>query len=140
MSDISIEQHLDELRRADPDHYQVVQRIRETVRAVAPDVSERVMYGGIMFAAPVPFCGVFAYAAHVSLEFGKGYELADPHGVLEGSREAAPPHQDRRRRGSRRETRARLHRRGARQGSSAVSRMSLSRRRSDDARRVGIPA
>ena len=85
MSDTSIAQHLDDLQRAAPDHYEVVQRIREMVRAVAPDASERVVYGGIMFAAPVPFCGVFAYTAHVSLEFGKGYELADPWGVLEGS-------------------------------------------------------
>ena len=52
----------------------MVQRIRETVRAVAPHVSERVMYGGIMFAAPVPFCGAFATRRNVSLEFGRGYE------------------------------------------------------------------
>jgi hypothetical protein len=28
---------------------------------------------------------VFAYSEHVSVEFGRGCDLADPHGVLEGS-------------------------------------------------------
>ncbi len=30
-------------------------------------------------------CGVFAYTEHVSIEFGRGCDLKDPHHVLEGS-------------------------------------------------------
>ncbi|MDD3610147.1 MAG: DUF1801 domain-containing protein [Halothiobacillaceae bacterium] len=49
-----------------------------------PQARAHVMYGGLLFAAPEDFCGVFAYAGHVSVEFGRGAELADPFGVLEG--------------------------------------------------------
>jgi len=31
------------------------------------------------------FCGVFAYTRHVSVEFGRGCDLADADGVLEGT-------------------------------------------------------
>jgi hypothetical protein len=85
VTDTSIDQHLEDLRRADPVHFGLVQRVREIVREEVPDVSESVMYGGIMFAAPIPFCGVFSYAKHVSIEFSRGCDLADAHGVLEGS-------------------------------------------------------
>jgi len=81
----SLGQHLDELRASDAGHYELVQRVRQQVRAVAPDVSETVIYGGIIFAAPIQFCGVFAYREHVSVEFSRGYELRDTHRVLEGS-------------------------------------------------------
>ena len=42
------------------------------------------MYGGFMFATAQPFCGVFAYAEHVSLEFSRGCDLQDEWRVLEG--------------------------------------------------------
>ena len=51
---------------------------------MAPKVAERVMYGGILFSAPEQFCGVFAYSAHITMEFGRGAELEDTHGMLEG--------------------------------------------------------
>lgn len=85
MSGQSVEEHLSALARANPEYHELVQQVRKIVRAVAPDVSESVMYGGIMFAAPVQLCGVFAYAQHVSLEFSRGFELQDEFGVLEGS-------------------------------------------------------
>ena len=37
-----------------------------------------------MFSAEKPFCGVFSYAKHVSLEFGEGASLPDKFCVLEG--------------------------------------------------------
>lgn len=52
--------------------------------SVDPSVTEEVKYGGLLFSAGPPFCGIFSYARHVSLEFGRGNELADPHKVLEG--------------------------------------------------------
>lgn len=79
-----VEQFLNDLQLADPERYEWVRLIRQAIYALAPDVSERVMYGGLMFSAPTPFCGVFAYSEHVSLEFVNGCELDDPHGVLEG--------------------------------------------------------
>jgi hypothetical protein len=85
VSDTSVQRHLSDLGRTNPEHRELVQRVREIVLTVAPDASERFMYGGLIFAAPVQFCGVFAYAGHVSLEFSRGFELQDQFGVLEGS-------------------------------------------------------
>jgi len=85
MSDGKVETLLHDLQLTHPDLHAIVQATRTQVRAVAPEATERVMYGGILFAAPEQFCGVFAYSAHVSMEFGQGAELKDPHHVLEGS-------------------------------------------------------
>ena len=47
-------------------------------------ITEEVKYGGILFSAEKPFCGIFSYAKHVSLEFGAGASLPDKFKVLEG--------------------------------------------------------
>lgn len=88
MAGSSVEQWLADLMLADPDRHALVQAAREVIAASVPGVSERVMYGGIMCFAPQAFCGVFAYTGHVSVEFGKGSELDDPLGVLEGQGKA----------------------------------------------------
>jgi len=54
-----------------------------------PSAGRRPMYGGIVFEKEpgvhkTMVCGHFTYKQHVSLEFGKGYLLEDPAGVLEG--------------------------------------------------------
>jgi len=54
------------------------------VLGLDPGVSEEVKYGGLLFSAGKPVCGVFAYAKHVSVEFGDGAMLPDEHKVLEG--------------------------------------------------------
>lgn len=63
---------------------EIVQRVRTVVEEAAGTVSEMVKYGGIVFSRVAPFCGVYAYQEHVSVEFGHGYTFKDPHGVLEG--------------------------------------------------------
>ncbi len=85
MSDSKLENLLNDIHFSNEATFSIVQEIRKVVRAIAPSVSERVMYGGVMFTDKMDFCGVFAYAEHVSLEFGRGCDLQDPHGVLEGS-------------------------------------------------------
>ncbi|PAT43035.1 hypothetical protein CK621_05735 [Vandammella animalimorsus] len=57
---------------------------RGLILQCADQVSDEVKYGGILFAAPVPFCGVFVYKQHVTVEFSHGALMADPHGLLEG--------------------------------------------------------
>lgn len=84
MSDSKVQRFLQDLQLTHPDLHAVVQAVRATVREVAPAASEKMMYGGILFSAPAQFCGVFAYSAHVTMEFGQGAELDDPHRVLEG--------------------------------------------------------
>lgn len=68
-----------------PAGFELVQLIRKEIYALLPDASERVMYGGLMFTAgEETFCGIFAYTAHVSVEFSRGALLGDPAQVLEG--------------------------------------------------------
>lgn len=84
MIDDRIQQLLADIRLLDEGRFQLVQSLRETVLGLAVGVAEEVKYGGILFSAPRPFCGLFSYARHVSLEFGAGASLPDIHGVLEG--------------------------------------------------------
>ncbi len=84
MTGRSVEELAEELSQTAPMLHEIVEEVRSLVFAVVPEVEERVMYGGIVFEAPIMFCGVFAYSRHVSVEFSRGCDLADPYGVLEG--------------------------------------------------------
>lgn len=84
MTGQSVEELLEQLSQTAPLLHEIVQEVRSLVFAVVPAVEERVLYGGIVFEAPIMFCGVFAYSRHVSVEFSRGCDLADPSGVLEG--------------------------------------------------------
>lgn len=85
MSDDQVTQLLSDLALTNPHGHELVQAARRTIRAVAPSATERVMYGGFMFADAAQCCGVFAYKEHVSVEFSRGCDLDDRHGALEGS-------------------------------------------------------
>lgn len=80
-----VSQLLEDIRLIDHERFELVQALRELIRSLDPSVSEEVKYGGILFSAGKPFCGIFSYAKHVSLEFGAGASLQDPFGVLEGA-------------------------------------------------------
>jgi hypothetical protein len=75
---------LEDIRRLSEERFALVNALRQLVLNLVPGVSEEVKYGGLLFSAGKPFCGVFAYAKHVSLEFGDGASLPDEHNVLEG--------------------------------------------------------
>ncbi|MBT1157930.1 DUF1801 domain-containing protein [Aminobacter anthyllidis] len=75
---------LDDMRDHQTDHFAIVSRVREIVLRSGPSISEEIKYGGILFSARAPFCGVFSYAGHVTLEFSEGAALPDRHGVLLG--------------------------------------------------------
>jgi len=84
-SDEAVAALLHDLATTHESRLEIVQRVRAVVEEVAGTVSEMVKYGGIIFSHAAPFCGVYAYQEHVSVEFGQGYTFKDPHGVLEGS-------------------------------------------------------
>ena len=84
MSSDRISKLLEDIRLLDQSRFELVQSLREVILGLAPSVSEEVKYGGILFSAGQPFCGVFSYAKHVSLEFGAGASLPDKYKVLEG--------------------------------------------------------
>ena len=76
---------LNDLSLTHPAGFELVQLIRKEIYTLLPEASERVMYGGLMFTAgEEAFCGIFAYTAHVSVEFSRGASLSDPAQVLEG--------------------------------------------------------
>ena len=75
---------LEDIRLLDQARFELVQSLREIILGLTPSISEEVKYGGILFSAEKPFCGIFSYAKHVSLEFGAGASLPDKFKVLEG--------------------------------------------------------
>ena len=75
---------LDEMEVFDAQKYEILQRLRAVVFEANQEVTERMMYGGIMFSLGDDFGGIFAYKNHVSFEFGAGATLVDPNQVLEG--------------------------------------------------------
>ena len=75
---------LDDWLINNPALYEIANSVRTKIRQLVDTVGEEVKYGGILFAAPEPFCGIFVYKQHVTVEFGHGAEMADPHGLLEG--------------------------------------------------------
>lgn len=84
MTDHRVSQLLDDIRLLDEQRHQLVLALRQAVLDLDPAITEEVKYGGVLFSAAKPFCGIFSYSKHVSLEFGDGAALPDPHGVLEG--------------------------------------------------------
>ena len=75
---------LQDLSLVNEDNYALVQAVRQLVLSLGKEVTEEVKYGGILFSGSQAFCGVFAYAKHISLEFGDGANLPDAYGFLEG--------------------------------------------------------
>ncbi len=75
---------LDDRQTINPDLYEIASSVRARILELTDTVDEEVKYGGILFAAPEPFCGIFVYKQHVSVEFSHGAKILDPHGLLEG--------------------------------------------------------
>ncbi len=77
---------LTEQKAKSPTNHQILTTLRKLVKKTHPTVTERIMYGGIMFALDdKDVGGIFPYAKHVSFEFSEGVNLKDPKKVLEGS-------------------------------------------------------
>lgn len=79
-----VENLLEDLRLHRGALFPIVTRLRAMALASGLAITEDVKYGGILFASRTGFCGVFVYTNHVTLEFGDGSTLPDPHGVLAG--------------------------------------------------------
>ena len=70
MADEKVEKFLTNLRDADPDKYVIAERIRELYFSIYPDISKRIMYGGIMFSFKgKDIGGIFIRRYHISVEF-----------------------------------------------------------------------
>ena len=82
--DQKVKNLLDDWLINNPALYEIANSVRTKIRQLSDTVVEEVKYGGILFAAPEPFCGIFVYKQHVTVEFGHGAEMTDPHDLLEG--------------------------------------------------------
>lgn len=85
MTKPSVQTLLEDIRLVSEHNWQIVEAVRTLVRETFETCSEEVKYGGILFTSGVQFAGVFAYKAHVTVEFGSGANITDTLGFLEGS-------------------------------------------------------
>ena len=76
---------LEDIRLVSEQNYEIVEAVRALVQKTFETTSEEVKYGGILFRSGVQFGGVFAYKAHVTVEFGSGSKITDTFGFLEGT-------------------------------------------------------
>ncbi|MDX2470220.1 MAG: DUF1801 domain-containing protein [SAR324 cluster bacterium] len=79
-----VQELLDDLKIDDLEKYKIIIALRAITFEIFPQVTERIMYGGIMFTLDDDFGGLFPSKKHVSFEFSQGFGLDDPEGLLEG--------------------------------------------------------
>lgn len=82
--DIGTQKFLDGISVSDGSKYEILQKLRDIVFEINPNIKERIMYGGIMFTLSTDFGGIFSYDKHVSFEFSNGFKFDDTYKVLEG--------------------------------------------------------
>lgn len=80
-----VQKLLDDIYLSNRNHYDILQELRGIVFSELSKVSERVMYGGIMFTLKEDFGGIFSSTNHLSFEFSEGYRFKDSDGHLEGT-------------------------------------------------------
>jgi len=80
----TVQEYLDALILLDSEKYDIVILLRDKVKQLNLTISERMMYGGIMFSLKEDLGGIFVYKNHVSFEFGLGYNFKDPDQLLQG--------------------------------------------------------
>ena len=85
MTKKSVQALLEDIRLVSEQNYEIVEAVRALVQKTLEKTSEEVKYGGILFTSGVQFGGVFAYKAHVTVEFGSGAKITDTFGFLEGT-------------------------------------------------------
>jgi hypothetical protein len=80
----SVQTLLEDIALLGQTQFEIVQAVRALALKTVQPLTEEVKYGGILFGSTVQFAGVFAYKAHVSVEFSQGAKIQDTEGHLEG--------------------------------------------------------
>ncbi|MCD4830686.1 MAG: DUF1801 domain-containing protein [Anaerohalosphaeraceae bacterium] len=80
-----VQRFLDDIVIFDDEKSDILQKLRKIVFSNYPKVSEKIMYGGIMFTLEKDFGGLFVRKNHVSFEFVNGFTMNDPKKLLEGT-------------------------------------------------------
>jgi hypothetical protein len=79
-----VAQLLEDVRLASEGKFVLMSEALALIRKTVGDASEEVKYGGVLFTLGKPFCGVFAYSSHVTIEFSNGASLKDEKKLLQG--------------------------------------------------------
>ena len=75
---------LEDIENTD-NRFDILKKLRDLTFENYPNLTERIIYGGIMFSIDSEdFGGIFLYKNHISYEFGNGYLIEDSKGILEG--------------------------------------------------------
>jgi hypothetical protein len=84
-TDNKIAEFLSDIESVSVEHADIINHVRTLFLNGDSTIDETIKYGGLIFIKQGNFLGgIFSYQNHLSLEFSKGAELDDPHGVLEG--------------------------------------------------------
>lgn len=81
---IQVQELLDDVKMSNDENFEIFEKLRELTFGIFPNVSEKIMYGGIMFTLENDWGGIFLRKNHISFEFSKGFEFDDPGKILEG--------------------------------------------------------
>ncbi len=80
-----IEQFITDTASINPTQAEIITALRATITDQFPALEEGFKYGGIIYSLDGDLLGgIFAYKAHLSLEFSYGANFADPEKRLEG--------------------------------------------------------
>lgn len=82
--DEKVQSFLEDIMTLDLEKFEMLLAMREIVFEIHPKVSERMMYGGIMFSLAEDFGGLFVSKKHISFEFSNGFQFKDSKKLLEG--------------------------------------------------------
>jgi len=78
-----VQKYLENILNDDEQKYQILQELRKIVFSIDSSVSEKIMYGGIIFTVKSDIGWIFVYKNHVSFEFSDWYKLKDSDNILE---------------------------------------------------------
>ncbi len=80
-----VQSFLEDIELTDHDKFLMLEKMRAIVFRCLEGMTERMMYGGIMFTlGDDDFGGLFVRKNHISFEFSNGYLMEDPSKMLEG--------------------------------------------------------
>jgi hypothetical protein len=71
-------------QRVQPEHYEIVEMLRNLMRAVAPDAQEVVTYGILGWRGNLILAVMSPTKKDITLAFSKGAEFEDKYGLLQG--------------------------------------------------------
>jgi hypothetical protein len=70
--------------RVRPEHHEIVEKLRELMREVAPDAKEVITYGILAWRGNLMLAVISPTKKDITFAFSKGAEFEDQYGLLKG--------------------------------------------------------